>query len=280
MKRSFRHTIIVWFCAIFYVLALFKWFNNMLLYQQQPVFIYDTFDVFSWLFLQTGIPKWLLQTKQFLLFDVLFYTTPLSLLITSYAKPTSISLAAIYVLIINWIYLQCYFIFPISSYTIFVVWLIFPIIFIPKKEETFLLLFDGIRYFFLYFFASAGIWKIIRGSVFNKVQLSGILLEQHKEMLTSSPHYWLTDLYVFLINHATLSYFLYIVVTIMELSFLIGFFTKKFDKFLILVYFVFLIADYFIMRIPYFETLPLLLTLYFHFKPIVRQEKSSFFEMN
>ncbi len=280
MKRSVRYTIIVWFCTIFYVLALFKWYNNMLLYQQQPIFIYDTFDVFSWLFIQTGIPKWLLQTQQFLLFDVLFYTAPLSLLITSLTKQKWVSFAAIYVLIINWLYLQCYFVFPISSYTIFVVWLLFPLIFIPKKEETFLLLFDGIRYFFLYFFASAGIWKIINKSVFNPFQLSGILLEQNKEMLTNSPHYWQTNLYQFLINHSTLSYLIYIFVTMMELSFLIGFFTKKYDKLLILIYFIFLMADYFIMRIPYFETAPLLLTFYFHFKPIVGHKKKSFFQMN
>ncbi len=277
MKRSFRHTILIWFCAIFYVLALFKWYNNMLLYQQQPIFIYDTFDVFSWLFIQTGIPKWLLLTKHFLFFDLLFYTAPLLLLTTSYAKQKWISIAAIYVLIINWIYLQCYFLFPVSSYTIFVVWLLFPIIFIPKKEETFFLLFDGIRYFFLYFFASAGIWKIVRGSVFNKIQLSAVLLEQHKEMLTNSPHYWLSHLYLFLINHTTLSYLIYIAVTVMELSFLIGFFTKRFDKFLILVYFIFLIADYFVMRIPYFETLPFLLPLCFHYKPILRRKSDILF---
>lgn len=252
----------------------------MLLHQQQPIFIYNTFDVFSWLFMQTGIPKWLLQTKQFLLFDVLFYTAPLSLLFTSYTKQKWVAFAAIYVLIVNWICLQCYFVFPISSYTIFVVWLIFPVIFIPRKEETFLLLFDGIRYFFLYFFSSAGIWKIVRGSVFNPVQLSAILLEQHKEMLTNSPYYWLTNLYLFLINHTTLSYLIYIGVTLMELSFLIGFFTKKFDRFLIFIYFIFLIADYLIMRIPYFETLPFLLPLCFHSKPILMRKQGSFFRMN
>lgn len=263
MKQPFRHIIINYYCTVFYALFVFKWCNNMLLYQQQPVFIYNTFDAFSWLFMQTGIHKWLLQTKHFLLFDVLFYTAPLSLLIASFTKQKWVSPAAVYVLVINWIYLQCYFLFPISSYTIFVVWLLFPLVFIPKNEATCLLLFDGIRYFFLYFFASAGIWKLINKSAFNPVQLSGILLEQHKEMLTNSPDYWLTILYRFLIFHTSVSSFLYIVVMLMEFSFIIGFFTKKFDSFLIIIYFIFLLADYFIMRIPYFETLPFLLTLYF-----------------
>ena len=264
MKQSFKHIVINYYCILFYALAIFKWCNNMLLYQQQPLFFYDTFDMFTWLFMQTGIHQWLLLTKHFLLFDLLYYTAPLPLLMCSYLKPKLSWLAAVYLLTANWVYLQCYFLYPISSYTIFVVWLVFPVIFIARKEELFSLLFSGVRYFFLYFFLSAGVWKLVNSGVFNTAQLSAILLEQHKEMLTNSPGYRLSHFYQWLINHQTLSYILYLVVTAMELSFLIGFFTKRFDVFLIVIYFIFLFADYFVMRIPYYETLPFLLTLYFH----------------
>ncbi len=263
MKRSFRQKIINYYCVIWFALLIFKWCNNMLLYQQQPIFIYDTFDLFSWVFMQTGIHKWLLQTKQFLLFDVIYYSAPLTLLAASYIKPKLISFAAIYVLLVNWIYLSCYFLYPISSYTIFVAWLIFPVIFTARKEETFHLLIDGVRYFFLYFFLSAGVWKISNGAVFNPNQLSNILIEQHKEMLTNSPDYWLSHFYQWIINNTTISFCLYLAVTVMELSFVIGFFTNRFDKVLIIIYFIFLLADYLVMRIPYYETLPFLLTLYY-----------------
>lgn len=165
----------------------------MLLYQQQPVFIYNTPDVVSWLFLLTNIPQWLIATKHFLLFDVVYYTAPLFLL-SVYRKPKLVPIATLYVLIVNWIYLQAYFLYPISSYTIFVVWLIFPLIFLINNEKLFSLLFEGLRYFFLYFFLSAGIWKLRNGGIFNQQQLSAILLDQHKEMLTNSPHYWMSHL--------------------------------------------------------------------------------------
>ena len=236
----------------------------MLLYQQQPLFIYDTFDISSWLFMLTGIPQWLLHTKLFFLFDAIYYCAPLLLLATSYAKPKLIPFAAIFLVIINWIYLQCYFIYPISSYTIFIAWLIFPTIFMAKSETTFALLFSGVRYFFLYFFFSAAVWKIVNGGLFHTSQLSAILLEQHKEMLTNSPDYWLTVLYNWLIAHTAVSYALYVLVTLMEFSFLIGFFTRRFDRYFIVIYLVFLCADYLIMRIPYFETLPFLLTIYYN----------------
>lgn len=269
---SFRQKIIFCYVAIFYTLLIFKWSNNMLLYQQKPAFIYDTFDIFSWLFLRSEIPQWLLQTKYFLLFDVFYYSAPAALLLCACYRPKLIPVSAVYILIINWIYLQSYFLYPISSYTIFIAWLVFPVIFLAGNEKTFALLFEGIRYFFLYFFLSAGLWKIRIGGVFNYEQLSAILLEQHKEMLTNSTDYWLSHFYQWLIDHTTLSYVLYVIVTLMELSFLIGFFTKRFDNVFILIYFVFLFADYFIMRIPYFETLPFLLTLYFHPVNVFRSE--------
>lgn len=261
---SFRQKIVFWYVAIFYALFIFKWWNDMLLYQQQPNFITTTFDVFAWMFMRTGISQWLLQTKQFLLFDVIYYTAPLLLLAANFSKQKLVPVAAFYVLIVNWIYLQSYFLFPISSYTIFIVWLIFPAIFLANNEKMFALLFDGARYFFLYFFLSAGLWKIRSGGLFNPEQLSAILLDQHKEMLTNSPGYWLSGFYYWLILHINLSYSLYIGATLMELSFIVGFFTKRFDRILIVLYFIFLFADYFIMRIPYYETLPFLLTLYFH----------------
>lgn len=274
MKQySFRQKIIFWYVAIFYVLFVFKWWNDMLLYQQQPTFIYNTFDIVSWAFLRTGIAQWLIRSKQFLLFDVVYYSAPLLLLAAGLAKPKWILITASYVLLVNWIYLQAYFLYPISSYTIFVVWLIFPVIFLVKNEKIFALLFEGLRFFFLYFFLSAGIWKIRNGGLFNHEQLSAILLEQHKEMLTNSPHYWLSKFYQWLISHVTFSYLLYITVTLTELSFIIGFFTKHFDKMLIIIYLIFLLADYFIMRIPYYETLPFLLTLYFHPVNVSRRQE-------
>ena len=150
--NSFRQKIIFWYVALFYALLIFKWSNDMLLCQQQPAFIYNTFDLFSWLFMQTGIPRWLLQTKQFLLFDVVYYTAPLLLLLSAYRKPKLIPVAAFFVLIINWLYLQSYFLYPISSYTIFIAWLIFPVIFLAGSEITFALLFSRSSIFLSLFF--------------------------------------------------------------------------------------------------------------------------------
>jgi len=164
-------------------------------------------------------------------------------------------------LIINWCYVQCYTLYPTNSIEAHIVWLLFPVIFIPKKEKTFVLLFEGLRYFFLFFFASAAVWKFVQGGIFNINQMSGVLLFQHNQLLTNSPGYWQANMLYYVIQHSWLSYSLYLSATLLEAVFIIGFFTKKYDRLLAMAVILFLIADMLIMRIPYFEIVPFMLTL-------------------
>ncbi len=145
----------------------------------------------------------------------------------------------------------------------FIQWLFFPIVFAPADKKTFMLLFEGLRYFFLYFFVSAAIWKLAQGGLFNISEMSGVLLYQHKELLSSSPGYWQSNFILYLIQQPTLSYLLYLSAALLELSFLIGFFKKKYDRLLLVLFIVFLLMDHLIMRIPYYEISPLALTLVF-----------------
>lgn len=91
--------------------------------------------------------------------------------------------------------------------------------------------------------------------------MSGVLLYQHAELLSNSPGYWQTDLIQWLIGHPSIGYTFYLLATLFELVFIVGFFTKKYDHLLIIGFIVFLIFDHLIMRIPYYELLPYLITL-------------------
>jgi hypothetical protein len=133
--------------------------------------------------------------------------------------------------------------------------------------KTFYFLLHGLRYFFLFFFSSAGIWKIVQQGIFNIEQMSGVLLYQHKEYLTSSSN-WYSTAVLWLINHSSISYLLYFAAFLVELSFIIGFFTKKFDLFLAAAFLLFLLMDILLMRINYAEVSPFLLTLiYSRYRP-------------
>lgn len=238
--------------------------NSLFLYQVQPAFFYTRKDLVTWLFMQTGIHQWLLNNHSaWILFDSLFYSMPLLYLLT-YKYVAKLSLAvAIIMLLVNWCYVQCYTLYPSNSIEGHIAWLLFPIVFIPSDKKTFILLFWGIRYFFLYFFVSAAVWKLAQGGFFSEEQMSGILLYQHKELLTSSPRYWQSNFLLWLIQKPQLSYLLYLSATLLELSFIIGFFTKKYDTLLLVLFVIFLVMDHLIMRITYYEIAPLALTLMF-----------------
>lgn len=241
---------------------VYKWLNGMLLYQLQPSFFYTRKDLVTWFFMQAGLHEWLLNNETgWILFDVLFYTMPLLYLLSfKYLKKAN-SVVAVTVVIVNWCYVQCYTLYASNSIEGHVAWLLFPLIFLADNPKTFSLLFQGLRYFFLFFFASSGVWKLAQGGIFSLSQMSGVLLFQHNQLLTNSPAYWQSQLILYFIQRPQLSYLLYLSATLLELFFFIGFFTKKYDRLLVLLFILFVIMDFLMMRIPYFEIAPLLLTL-------------------
>lgn len=233
------------------------------MYQTQPLFFYVRQDLFTWVFMQTRIHLWLLgHPARWILADVLFYTAPLCYYLGYRLGPRYSWITAGYLLTIHWCYIQCYTLYPAGpSIQGFIGWLLFPILLLSTGEETFAFLWKGLRYFFLFFFASAGIWKFVQGGIFNGMQMSAILAAQHVDLLASSPESLQAHVFTWLINHPAVSYGLYAGAAALELSFITGFFTRRYDRVLAGVFVVFLLADYLLMHIDYSDTLPLLLTL-------------------
>lgn len=212
--------------------------------------------------MQTGLHQWLLNNKDgWLLFDTLFYSIPIIYFLAQNVLKTGSTIIAVCMLIINWMYVQCYTLYPTNSIEAHMAWLLFPIAFIALNPKTFSLLTEGLRYFFLFFFASAGLWKIFTGSVFNTEQMTGILIYQHADLLLTSPDDWQTNMIEWLIDHQAVGFILYLSATVLELAFIIGFFTRKYDHLLIFATILFLLFDQLIMRIPYYDILPFLITL-------------------
>ena len=262
-----------YFILIFYMLAIYKWISGMFLYQLQPILFRTPFDGTSWLLMQTGIHQWLLNNKMgCILFDIIFYISPLAYWWVCEKKQIISPLAfGIFWTIFNWIYILCYVLFPSTSIEGRLAGLLLPILFAVRTRRTasFYYILHGIRYCFLFFFVSAGLWKLRTGAIFNIDQMSGILLMQHKEFLVASPQHWYSAFIYWIIRNHYIGYFLYLASTILELIFSIGFFTKKYDRQLFILFILFLIMDFIVMRINYFEVLPLALPLLFS-KPTLK----------
>jgi len=264
LENPLKNKVVQLYCLVFYVLAAYKLINGLWLFQLTPQLFVTRYDGFTWLFMKTGIHQWLLNNPTgWALADTLFYTMPLLYFLANNIYKTGGRFFAILMLVVNWLYVQCYTLYPTNSIESHIVWLLFPVIFLAAQPHTFRLLMHGLRYFFLFFFASAGIWKIINGGVFYSGQMTGVLLYQHADILNSTPEYWQSRFIQWIINHPAWGYALYIAATVMELVFVIGFFTRKFDRTLIVLFLLFLVFDHLVMRIPYYEAMPFLLTLRF-----------------
>lgn len=118
-----------------------------------------------------------------------------------------------------------------------------------------------VRYVFLLLFVGAGVFKIINGGISNYAQLSAILATQHASYMLYNDN-WLTNYYQYLIHKEWLTYTLYILSILLELCFVVGFFTTKYDKYLVYLFLFFLVSDYAFMHINYIFWLPFILTLF------------------
>ena len=256
-----RKNIVKGYCLVFYLLMLYKIWNGFLLVQLKPSIFNTRFDVFTWVLMNTGIHQWLLNNEMgWILFDVAFYALPLGYWVVHQRSVRFASWIAIIMLPVNWIYISCYTLYPANSIESFIPWLLFPFLLMTTSLQSFYYVLNGLRYFFLFFFVSAGIWKIVQGAVINSEQMTGVLLFQHKELLTGSVN-WSAQFIDWLLHHPLVGYCLYLFATFMELIFIVGYFTKKYDRYLIGAFLLFLIADVVVMRIPYWEVTPFLLTL-------------------
>lgn len=258
----YKYKIIGYYCLFFYLLAAYKLLNGMWLFETMPHLFITRFDGVTWTFMQMGIHEWLIDNPAgWISFDIAYYALPLVYLLVYRSNEKYSIIPALLMLAVNWLYVQHYTLYPTNSIEAHTAWLLFPIAFLSNNERTFRLLIEGLRYFFLFCLVSAGIWKIVNGGVFNPDQMSGVLLFQHADLLTNSPGYWQTEMIEWLIANKQIGYALYIAVTILELLFIIGFFTKRCDRVLIILFLVFLVANHLVMRIPYYEWLPWLITL-------------------
>ena len=262
--------VILLYLVITLLLFTDRWLNGMLMSQLHPSFFVTRMDVSTWAFMYTGIHTLFVNNyTACVVADVLLIVLPIIYVVLFYKMRYRLAVITAWVILLfNWLYVQCYVLYPSNSIEGHVGWLLFPVVLICIQPVDFSLALKFIRYVLLFFFASAGLWKIRNGGIFTMEEMSGVLLFQHKEFLVTSPNTVLTPFYYWLIAHPVISYCLYAAGTLLELTFLAGFFTRRMDKMLLILFFIFLISDILVMRIKYWEILYLVIPLFFSKKEL------------
>jgi hypothetical protein len=222
----------------------------------QPPFIFEENELIYKLFLASGIPQLITSGSVIpALFDVCWYALPILFLLTLDRG------YAIAFTIVTTIYFLTYNIVAAHHYHGLVGLLIISIPFWSKKETRFHFLWDAARYYWLYILASAALWKILRGSIFYTDQLSNILKSQQINLLLQHPDTFRAHIAQYLIANPQVAHIVLLANVALQLCFLAGFFTKKFDGYLFVLAIAFCVANYYIMGIVSWELLILNFTL-------------------
>ena len=257
------------YSAIFYFLCFavnFGWhgYHGLLLSQLKPVFFLNKPDLTVNILLLTNLHHAVIQERVLqVLLDSFYFLITLALTVSCVAGYRMQYGLAVLTAIFNLVYAILLSILSPLSIEGFTGWIFLPLLFVFRSETSFYYALHTMRYFFLLLFSSAALWKIRAGGIFNSDQMSAILLKQHAAYLVGSPDNWFAKMVNYLVVHTQLSFFIYILAFLSEFGFIIGFFTKHFDKILIILYLLFVVFDYFLMQINYFSWTAFLGCLWF-----------------
>lgn len=109
--------------------------------------------------------------------------------------------------------------------------------------------FETIRYFYIFFYFSSGIFKIINQGIFEPTIMTTTLKQQFIPYFLEFNLSWRTTLHLFLIKHWIVSFILFCTTVVLECIFVIGFFTKKWDYVFGMLLICFHLSNWIIMDI-------------------------------
>lgn len=245
LRRMMASIIFSW---LFLILIYFFSTNSLLSQLQSPVLIDPESDNTFWVFHILRIPQWLLQNYGVsLLFDiVLTISCIISIFVPDQRIFTWITVAGVWLLYI------CYCSAAGKHYAQ-IGYLLAPIPFLAIKPLKFDLLWEGLRYWVCFLYVSAGIYKIYYGGFAYQFNMSHILQEMNAEWFLFNNQGFQAKTISYLINHPGISQWLYRFAAMIDLSLFIGFFTKKFDKWLLLGLVLFHLGNFFLLHIGFIE---------------------------
>ncbi|MDP4283011.1 MAG: hypothetical protein Q8891_01195 [Bacteroidota bacterium] len=143
--------------------------------------------------------------------------------------------------------------------------LIVPIAFL-FSGKAFTFSWEGLRYFCLFTYSGAFFWKLFRLSWLNPEQGILIVKKNLTPYLYFNPGSLLSNIYNWLLRNPLCLEIMFLTGFAIEGAFIVGFFTKKFDKYLLVLSLILPIGFWFFADVPFFAQVILSLTL-LHINP-------------
>lgn len=236
------------FAWLFLILVYFFSTNSLLSQLQQPVLISPQSDNTYWLLHILNIPQWLMHHNWTAFsFDILITCSCLvCIFVPDQRLFTIITVAGMWLLYI------CYCSAAGKHYAQ-IGYLLAPMPFLALKNNKFDLLWEGLRYWVCFLYTCAGIYKIYYGGFTSADNMANILQHMNAEWLFFNWSGFHSDIIKYLIENPTLSQLLYRAAALVELSLIIGFFTKKYDSCLFWMLLAFHLGNFFLLHVPFVE---------------------------
>lgn len=254
--RNSRGALLTVYCAFFYAVLLFFASHGRLFSQYRAISFHYNRDLLELCLIGTGLPRFMIAHPwTYGIADAGSFLLPA--LIAVHFVITRRFSVILGVVFTGWllIYFLLMNIFWEGRPEPYVIYFLLSFAFMTTREERFNDVLRGTRWYFLYFFSTAALWKILRGAIFNLHEMSNILLAQHNSLLTGPCTGIRCRFYVYLIDHPVVSWGFYLAAVGVEAAFLVGFFTRRWDRWLAGLAILFVIADYWIMQLPYWQVL-------------------------
>ncbi len=250
------------FARLFYGLALVflfhRWKSNMLLSQlQQPDLTYLSTDITYIFFTWSGIATLLVQHYCVsVMFDISLIGSAIVSFLLPKQKISSIFFSALlFVYIVVGYSFLCF-----HKHNITGLWFC-SLMFLVVSEKGFSLLFELVRYYCLFSYTSAGFWKFFRGVWDAKGHFAAIIKNDALAYLVQQPDSLLSEIISRLIAHPALLDNIMMFSCFAQLSFLIGFFTKRLDWFFFVFALSFHLLSLLLLRAYFMEFAVILITI-------------------
>lgn len=253
------------FCLLCFLINYsWFWFNGLLFSSVNPVFFLNRLDFTRNIFMLGNLQHFIINYQWLrVCLDVTYLALPIVLTIAVIINFKGKAIIAFCTIAFTMVYAIFFSAFTYISIEGYISWILVPLILSARTTKGFYYYLHAIRILFILFFVSAAIAKIRSGVIFNTEQMAAILLKQHNIYLVSNPADWFTKSINFIVEHKAIGCIIFVCGTIAELLFATGFFTRRFDSYLIWVFCIFLAGDLFLMRINYFTWMVFMGCFYF-----------------
>lgn len=222
-------------------------------------------DNFYWLFMATGIPHFVITHPAICTAIDVAVVVLAVMTVFKFSKPILFLLLGLF--LVQTITVEVFTCAHSKSFLCIYMALI-PCFF---SNKIFSLLIEFARYFLIFVLVSSAYFKLNNGGLLTPDHFSIVLTNQHFELAIMNPAHWIYQINHYLMLRPQLAQFLFWVLFFVQLSFVIGIFTKKADRFLVLLLVSFAITTYIFMRIYNFDIVILAIPLWMT-SQIVRHE--------